>query len=953
VSTGRTIAERYEIREEDLLGQGGMGDVYRGTDIQTGRAVAVKVLNPVILASQPDMVHDLVARFVREGEALRQLNHPNIVEMVAAVEEQDSHYLIMAYVEGGSLRDLLETQGRLPIERVLDIALDLADALTRAHRLGVIHRDLKPGNVLLALDGTPRLTDFGHAHVAARPRLTQTGMVVGTIGYLSPEACNAETLDNRADIWSLGVMLYEMLTGELPFAGDTLVGTLTAILTQPVPDVAGLRRDVPEPLADLVYRMLEKDRQQRIPSVRLVGAELEAILAAVSRTTSDVGRQPSLLVSRFATPTPTAAAPRQPQVLHNLPVQPTPFVGREAELKELAGLLAEPDARLVTVLGAGGMGKTRLALEVAATQIDQFERGVCFVPLAPLGSGEAIAPTVAQALGFSFREEGEPRGQLIDYLRRKSLLLVMDGFEQLLPPPSIPPHGGDRGGGVDLASDILQTSPQVKILATSRVRLNVQGEQLFHLGAMDYPDRETAQDAADYGAVQLFVTSARRAQPGFELTAEAKPHVAQICRRVGGVPLGIVLAAGWVEMLTPAEIAAEIGRSLDFLETDLHDVPERQRSMRSVFDHSWHLLTGREREVMQVLSVFRGGCTREAAQQVSGATLRQLMGLVNKSLLRRTPTGRYEVDGLLQGYAAEKLARSPAASQAAHDGHSAYYAAALQGWAQELQGPRQGAALAEMDVESENARVAWDWAVEQGQVARIDQALDGLCRFYLRRVRYHEGETACRLASEKLEAAASVEGLRVWAKALAWQGCFCRLLGRIEVAGQLLQQSLAVMERPELSGQEPRRERAFALHYMGHVLEVTDIKEARRLIEESLTLYQALGDRRGEAVMSACLGEKAMLSGDFDDAQRLFKTSLAIRQALGDQRAPGPGSYTVRKGRVRQGPLGVGGKRRRVSGHWGPVSTGLCSYVLGIRDPGTGPTWRGVAKSNRSIAHRH
>ncbi|MCL7455479.1 MAG: serine/threonine protein kinase, partial [Anaerolineae bacterium] len=205
----RRIANRFEIRdpEQDLLGRGSMGDVYRATDTRTGELVAVKALDPRVVARDPGILE----RFVREGEALRQLDHPNIVRMVAAVEDGGQHYLVMEYVAGGSLQDLLDTQGTLPTPRVLEIALDLADALTRAHRLGIIHRDLKPANVLLAEDGTPRLTDFGIAHVAESPRLTQTGVLVGTPDFVSPEACEGKPSDERADIWAFGVLLFEML----------------------------------------------------------------------------------------------------------------------------------------------------------------------------------------------------------------------------------------------------------------------------------------------------------------------------------------------------------------------------------------------------------------------------------------------------------------------------------------------------------------------------------------------------------------------------------------------------------------------------------------------------------------------------------------------------------------------------------------------------------------------
>jgi serine/threonine-protein kinase len=175
---GTILKERYHIESE--LGRGGMGQVYRATDTQSGERVAIKALNPDVLARDPGMLE----RFKREGQALRQLNHPNIVRMIAAVEEDGKHFLVMEYVPGGSLQDTLSSNGRIPSDKVIQIALDLADALTRAHRLGIIHRDLKPANVLIAQDGSPRLTDFGIAYAADTPHLTQTGVLVGTVDYL-------------------------------------------------------------------------------------------------------------------------------------------------------------------------------------------------------------------------------------------------------------------------------------------------------------------------------------------------------------------------------------------------------------------------------------------------------------------------------------------------------------------------------------------------------------------------------------------------------------------------------------------------------------------------------------------------------------------------------------------------------------------------------------------------
>ena len=361
MSTGQLIAHRFRIADlkRDLLGRGGMGDVYRATDLQTGETVAVKALNPDVLARDPG----LLERFLREGEALRRLNHPNIVHMVASCEERGRHYLIMEYVGGGSLETLLQKEGRLSPTRTIEIALDLADALTRAHRLGIIHRDLKPANVLLAPDGTPRLADFGIAHVATGPQLTQTGMLIGTVDYLSPEACQGEPLDERADIWAFGVLLFEMLSGQLPFGGDNLPARLTAILLQPTPDLAALATGLPDGLVDLVYRMLEKDREQRIPSVRLVGAELDALHKGRMPV-----RAPSPAVTSAPLGAPTPSAAPRPSASQTDQASRPAFVAREHELSALESFLQAALAgqgRVTFVVGEAGQGKTALLQEFA------------------------------------------------------------------------------------------------------------------------------------------------------------------------------------------------------------------------------------------------------------------------------------------------------------------------------------------------------------------------------------------------------------------------------------------------------------------------------------------------------------------------------------------------------------------------------------------------------------
>jgi predicted ATPase len=563
---------------------------------------------------------------------------------------------------------------------------------------------------------------------------------------------------------------------------------------------------------------------------------------------------------------------------NNLPAQSTPFVGREAELAELDRLLADPEVRLLTILGAGGMGKTRLALEAAAAQLDRFEHGVFFVSLASLKSVEALVPTVAEALDFSFYEGGEPRQQLLDYLEQKAKLLVLDNFEHLL-------------DGVDLVSDITRTAGQVRVLSTSRARLNLQGEHLFYLEGMDVPDRETpAESLAEVSrssAVKLFLQSARQARPGYEPAAADLKHAARICSLVGGMPLGIVLAAGWLGMLAPAEIESEIEAGLDFLETDLRDVPERQRSMRAVFDYSWKLLTAREQGLMQALSVFRGGFAREAAQQVAGATLRELRGLVGKSLLQPDTAGRYGIHELLRQYAVEQLERVPAEKEAVQDRHCTYYAGFLRQREADLTGRGQKQALAEIGAEIENVRTGWDWAVGRGKVEEIDHPLDSLAEFYRIRSRFEEGEKAFARAVRMLrglqeQSACQPEVRRrcnlLTGKALTRQGVFCDYLDRWEEARRLLGEAVAL-----LRDLDARRETAYALYFLGQAAQRSFVVEGEPLYREALAVFREIDDRRGIAFCLRGLEGVERHRGEMSTAKQLAQESLAICRELGNQ----------------------------------------------------------------------
>ena len=357
-------------------------------------------------------------------------------------------------------------------------------------------------------------------------------------------------------------------------------------------------------------------------------------------------------------------APEPVAVKHNLPSQTTPFVGREAELEELAQILTLPEVRLVTVLAPGGMGKTRLALEAAEQQLYAFPNGVYFVPLQPLTEIEQIVPAIAQQIDFQFvADERSPKQQVLDYLRGKKLLLVIDNWEHLL-------------DGAPLISEILQAAPQVKVLATSREKLNLSGETVYALRGMQFPTWETPEDALRYDAVKLLVQAAKRVRPDFAVTPENLDYVARVCRLTEGMPLGILLATGWLDVLSLERIAEEIQKNVDFLETELRDVPERQRSIRAIFEAAWDRLAPAEQQVFMKLTVFRGGCTPEAAEAVTGASLRTLQTLVNKALVMRTKAGRYDIHELLRQYGYERLEASGTLADILRR-HSAYYASFL------------------------------------------------------------------------------------------------------------------------------------------------------------------------------------------------------------------------------------------------------------------------------------
>ncbi|MHB8625602.1 MAG: LuxR C-terminal-related transcriptional regulator [Aggregatilineales bacterium] len=540
-------------------------------------------------------------------------------------------------------------------------------------------------------------------------------------------------------------------------------------------------------------------------------------------------------------------------VVVNLPSSSAVFVGRDAELSEISRLLSDPACRLLTLVGPGGIGKTRLAIRSAADQLPNFAHGVCFVPLASVGSPDLLAGAMASTLGISFYGSDEPGVQIVRYLREIQMLLIMDNFEHLL-------------AGIDLLTDILQSSAGVKFLVTSRERLNVQEEWVLVLDGLPFPADDTNGPLESYSAVQLFVQRARQVQVGFSL-AENAAAVTAICQRVEGMPLGLELAATWLRAMSCRQIAAEIEDSLTILTTPLRNVPERHRSLQAVFEQSWNLLDAAEQAVLMRLSVFRGGFDREAAEQVAGASLSLVAGLADKSMIRLSASGRYDLHELVRQYVADKLLHAGEV-QITVQRHCDYFLKLAEGAEAHAFGREQVAWFDRLEVELDNLRAALAWSIEAEIGLRLAAAMGW---FFSERSYWNEGLHWL----ERTLAANQAARPSLRAKALHSAGALANLLdgeGRVRA---LCEQALALAREVN-----DRWNIAWSLSHLGqHSLQPA---ESAALLEESLALFREIDDPMGVAHALIRRSWRALFLADYPYARRLLTEAATRAREAGD-----------------------------------------------------------------------
>jgi predicted ATPase len=866
LAVGRRLGP-YEILSP--LGAGGMGEVYRARDTRLERDVAIKVLPERLAADR-----ERLTRFEREARSASALNHPNVVTIYDVGEEGSVFYIAMELIEGKTLRELI-ADGPLSLRELLQIGSQAAEGLARAHSSGILHRDLKPDNLMVSEDGFVKILDFGLAKASdsgPEPQktisreLTESGAVMGTVPYMSPEQASGRSIDFRSDQFSLGCVLYEMATGKRAFKRDTAAETLAAIIRDEPEPIASLNPRVPAPLCWTVERCLAKDPEQRYASTR------------------DLARDVAAVRDRFLEASPHTRLQRPA----NLPAQRTGFVGRARERAALKDMLGQPEVSVVTLTGPGGIGKTRLALEVAREIADEFRGGVHFVPLAPVNDPDAIAATISQVLGVREGTSATLLTTLREHLHhaaaRDRVLLLLDGFEHLM-------------AAALLVAELVKTAPKLKIVVTSRSPLHIYGEHEFPVLPLPVPDATArAEELSCCDAVSLFLQRASAVKPNFSLTEENRIAIREICARLDGLPLAIELAAARVKLLSPAAMRTRLEKRLQLLTGGARDLPARQQTLRGAIDWSYDLLGPAEQKLFRRLSVFVGGCTLEAAEAVCDVKsdleldlLEGIASLMDKSLLQELDqTGREPRFAMLETireYGLERLASSgegPLTRRA----HAAYFVVFAEDNASErnrgINGPPNPARpltdegsepLDQIETEHDNCLAALDWLIEQGETDWGLRLGAALFQFWEEREHLAEGRERLR---QLLGLPGAATHTRVRARALFAAGV---LAGDPAAARPLFEEGLSVSR--EL---DDRQGIAVGLNALAvGAQEQGDLARSRALLEESVELWKELGDPVAVVRGLSNLASVATLERNFGEALTLFEECLSISRQVGDR----------------------------------------------------------------------
>ncbi len=726
---------------------------------------------------------------------------------------------------------------------------------------------------MVSRDGFVKILDFGLAKLAS-PNINQLldgdtlggsqtfpGTLLGTVDYMSPEQANGLPLDFRSDQFSFGSVLYEMVTGKPSFQRRTHAETLAAILRDDPEPVASLNPQAPAPLCWIIERCLAKNPKQRYASSRDLARDLATIGDRLSE----------------------APARHPPPSLNNLPTQRTLFIGRDREIRAVKELLLRDDVHLVTLTGPGGIGKTRLSLQVARELAQSFPGGVCFIPLAALSDPALIPSIIVQALGM--RETGRQvtLESLKEYLHDlgTSLLLILDNFEHLL-------------AAAPAVAELLTIAPKLKVLVSSRAPLHIYGEHEFPVPPLALPDLQTTrslQVLSRNPAIALFLERAAAVKPNFQLTQENALAVATICTRLDGLPLAIELAAARIKLLSPSAMQARLESRLQLLTGGSKDLPLRQQTLRGAIDWSYGLLSQAEQALFRRVSVFVGACTLEGVEAVCNTkhdlqldVLEGMASLVDKSLLQQIevqpiepPQGesRFGLLDTIREYGLERLAAS-GEEWATKRAHAAYCLVLAEESASQAADPARTEWVSLFELEHDNFRAALEWLTHTGDAdwgLRLGAAL-----FQFWDMREHLTEGRDRLGKLlQLEGARAPSNTR--ARALFAAGVLAGEQSDYHAARALVEESLDIARQLH-----DARGVGIALNALAvHARDRGDLAASRSLFEESLAVWRGLGDRVVVGRSLSNLANVVKLQGNYGLARSLYEECLSIFRELGDR----------------------------------------------------------------------
>jgi len=881
---GSTLG-RYEIRS--LIGTGGMGEVYLAHDAQLQRPVALKVLGEAVRNDE-----DLRKRLEYEARAASALNHPNILTVYEIGESGEDRFIATEYVDGVTLRQRM-LRSEQTIDEILTVATQVVSALAAAEAVGLVHRDIKPDNVMLRRDGYVKLLDFGLARTVTESapdvKKTDPYIVRGTVFYMSPEQLRGKPLDTRSDLWSVGVMMYELISGRLPFDGDNASDIAAQILrADALPLTLRSGEPVPQQLTAVIEKALAKDRANRYLRARAMLDDLEQLKIDLDRDTDASG----IVGTRKARQATTEAVSLDLPPPTNLPERLTPLVGRDAEQDDILSLLRRDDVRMVTLTGPGGTGKSRLSHAVGAELLREMGDGVWWISLAPIRDPRLVISEIAAT--FDVAEGGAPLLDTIkNVIRDRTMLLILDNFEQVLE-------------AAPLVGDLLGAAPGVKALVTSRSPLRINGEREYAVPPLMTPPLDlplTPEALTGYASVALFVERATAVKSDFALTAENAQAVAQICASLDGLPLAIELAAARVKVLPPQAMLSRVGDRLKLLSGGSRDLPERQQTMRAAISWGYNLLDDDDKQLFATLSVFRGGFSVDAAERLCHVdVLDGVSSLLDKAFLRRDPASRddnprFAMLETIREYGLECLA-DQGRDKETRRAHATLMAAIAE--ENELDAER-------LDVDDDNFRTSVEWATQTGDAELALRLGAALWWSWYVRGRYNEG----RRTLETILGVPGGESVSVRAKAQTGAGALAFLQCDYENAIALLESSIdlsrahgdpmslaqSLQFRGSIARERGEYEHAIDLHLLSRTIWIEledranvgrsvnyvgfsswlnrDFARTFELCEGTLQLFRDRRDTQGVAWSSLNLAAAALYSGDLDRAEARLEESLS------------------------------------------------------------------------------